>query len=46
MVEVNFKIGSKNYLIRRGLQPRVFDIEVNGETLDTNANIRDFQKYL
>ena len=46
MVEVNFKIGSKNYLIRRGLQPRVFDIEINGEKLDTNANIRDFQKYL
>jgi len=46
LVEINFKIGSKNYLIRRGLQPRVFDIEIDGELLDKNANIRDFQKYL
>ena len=46
LVEINFKIGSKHYLIRRGLQPRVFDIEINGELLDKNANIRDFQKYL
>ena len=46
LVEINFSIGSKNYLIRRGLQPRVFDIEINGDKVDKNANIRDFQKYL
>jgi len=45
-VEINFQIGSKNYCIKRGLQPRVFEIEVNGDKLDKNANIRDFQKYL
>jgi DNA repair exonuclease SbcCD ATPase subunit len=45
-VEINFQIGSKNYCIKRGLQPRVFDIEINGDKLDKNANIRDFQKYL
>ena len=46
LVEINFSIGSKNYLIRRGLQPRVFDIEINGDKVDKNANIRDFQKFL
>ena len=46
LVEISFSIGSKNYTIRRGLQPRVFDITVNGEQIDKNANIRDFQKYL
>ena len=46
LVEINFSIGSKNYLIRRGLQPRIFDIEINGDKVDKNANIRDFQKYL
>ncbi len=46
LVEINFSIGSKNYTIKRGLQPRVFDITVNGEQIDKNANIRDFQKYL
>ena len=45
-VEISFSIGSKNYTIKRGLQPRVFDITVNGEQIDKNANIRDFQKYL
>ena len=46
LVEISFQIGSKNYKIKRGLQPRVFDIEINGEKLDKNANIRDFQKFL
>ena len=45
-VEINFQIGSKNYCIKRGLQPRIFEIEINGDKLDKNANIRDFQKYL
>ena len=45
-VEINFAIGSKNYTIRRGLGPRHFDIEIDGETLDKEANIRDMQKYL
>ena len=46
LVEISFSIGSKNYTIRRGLQPRVFDITINGQQIDKNANIRDFQKYL
>ena len=46
LVEISFDIGSKSYTIRRGLQPRVFDITVNGQQIDKNANIRDFQKYL
>ena len=45
-MEINFQIGSKNYCIKRGLQPRIFEIEINGDKLDKNANIRDFQKYL
>jgi DNA repair exonuclease SbcCD ATPase subunit len=46
LVEIEFSIGSKNYLIRRGEIPKIFDIEINGDQLDKNANIRDFQKYL
>jgi len=46
LVEINFSIGSKNYLIRRGEIPKIFEIEVNGVKLDKTANIRDFQKYL
>ena len=46
LVEIAFSVGTKNYTIRRGLQPRVFDITINGQQIDKNANIRDFQKYL
>jgi len=46
MVEINFSIGKRNYLIRRGELPKIFEIEVNGIKLDKDANIRDFQKYL
>jgi DNA repair exonuclease SbcCD ATPase subunit len=45
-VEVEFNIGSKQYLVRRGSLPGIFDIEIDGEPLDQNANVRDFQKHL
>ena len=31
LVEIEFSIGSKNYLIRRGEIPKIFDIEINGD---------------
>ncbi|SVB91766.1 uncharacterized protein METZ01_LOCUS244620, partial [marine metagenome] len=40
MVEINFGIGKRNYLIRRGELPKIFEIEVNGIKLDKDANIR------
>ena len=46
LVEINFSIGSRNYLIRRGMSPRKFDIEIDGEGVDKDANIRDMQKFL
>ena len=46
LVEVEFNIGSKKYLIRRGSQPSIFDIEIDGVLVDQNANIRDYQRHL
>jgi DNA repair exonuclease SbcCD ATPase subunit len=46
LVEIEFSIGKKDYLIRRGINPNVFDIVIDGEKLDQNANVRDFQKHL
>ena len=46
VVEVEFNIGSKKYLIRRGSQPSIFDIEIDGVLVDQNANIRDYQRHL
>jgi len=46
LVELEFTIGKKDYLIRRGLKPNVFDIEVNGKSLDKSASAKDFQSNL
>jgi len=46
MVEVEFEIGKNKYLVRRGASPSIFEIEVNGERVNQDANVRDYQKYL
>ena len=46
MVELEFSIGKKEYVIRRGLKPAVFDINVDGIELDKNASVKDFQNNL
>jgi len=46
LVELEFTIGKKEYLIRRGLKPNVFDIEVDGKLLDKSASAKDFQSNL
>ena len=46
MVELEFSIGNKEYKIRRGLKPNVFDINVDGIELDKNASVKDFQNNL
>ena len=44
VVEVEFNIGSKKYLIRRGSQPSIFDIEIDGVLVDQNANITSLRR--
>ena len=46
MVEVEFRIGTKKVLVRRGIKPNVFEIHVNGKLYNQDANSRDYQKYL
>ena len=46
VVEVVFMIGKKSILVRRGIKPNIFEIEVDGQQLQQDANIRDFQEYL
>lgn len=46
IVEIEFSIGTKNYLIRRGIKPNVFEIYLNDELLNQDAAVRDYQKYL
>lgn len=46
LVEIEFSIGKKEYMIRRGIKPAVFDIFVDGELLNQNATAREYQDVL
>ena len=45
-VEIEFSIGKKQYLVRRGVKPNLFEIIFNGKLIDQLANNRDYQEYL
>ena len=46
LVEIEFSINSRDYLVRRGIKPNVFDIEVNGVPLHKEADDRANQRIL
>ena len=46
VVEIDFSIGKKNFTVRRGVKPNVFEIFQNGKMFDQTANVRDYQDYL
>ncbi len=46
VVEIEFKTNNKEYLIRRGIKPNIFDIEVNGVLLHKESDDRANQKIL
>ena len=46
LVEVEFKIGSKDIKVIRGIKPNVFEIYINGKMYNQDAHSRDYQKYL
>ena len=45
-VEIEFYIGKKKYLVRRGVKPNKFEIFFNDKLIDQLANNRDYQDYL
>ena len=46
VVEIEFCINNKEYLVRRGIKPNVFDIEVDGVSLHKEADDRSNQRIL
>lgn len=46
LVEVQFSIGDKEYLIKRGMKPGIFEIWCNGIMLNQDAAVKDYQKVL
>jgi DNA repair exonuclease SbcCD ATPase subunit len=46
LVEIEFTINNREYLVRRGIKPNVFDIVVNGSPLHREADDRAMQRIL
>ena len=46
LVEIEFSIGSRDYMVRRGFKPTLFEIYLNGEMLSQEAAINEQQKHL
>ena len=46
IVEVEFDVGTKNYIVRRGIKPNLFEIFCDGKLINQDANNIDYQKYL
>jgi DNA repair exonuclease SbcCD ATPase subunit len=46
LVEINFTIGSNEYMIRRGMKPNIFEIHCNGNLINQDSATRDYQQYL
>jgi DNA repair exonuclease SbcCD ATPase subunit len=46
MVEIEFKIGPNDFVVKRGIKPAKFEIWQNGAMLDQSSNAADYQKQL
>ena len=46
LVEVEFEINGKNYLVKRGIKPNLFEIYLDNELMNQDAAARDYQKIL
>ena len=46
VVEIEFSINNREYLVRRGIKPNIFDIQVNGVLLHKESDDRLNQKIL
>ena len=46
LVEIKFSVNNRDYIVRRGIKPNIFDIEVNGNALHREADDRSNQKIL
>jgi len=46
VVEIEFTIGSQQYLIRRGIKPTVFEIHCDGVLINQDSHSKDYQQYL
>jgi len=46
IVEVEFEIGTKSVRVMRGIKPNKFEVYIDGQMINQDANARDYQKHL
>jgi len=46
LVELEFSVNNRDYIVRRGMKPNIFDIEINGNLMHRQADDRSNQKIL
>jgi len=46
LVEIEFSSSGKEYKVRRGISPNIFEIYINGKVQEELSAVRDQQKYL
>lgn len=46
LVEIEFSTRGKDYLVRRGIKPNIFEIYRNNELIDQSSENKDYQKIL
>jgi len=46
LVEIEFEVGSRSYMVRRGIKKNIFEIFVDGKRLNQDAKTADQQEYL
>jgi DNA repair exonuclease SbcCD ATPase subunit len=46
VVEVEFSIGDRQYKVIRGIKPNIFEIYCNGQMVNQDAKVRDYQEQL
>ena len=46
LVEIEFKVRTRDYKVIRGIRPNKFEIYCNDKMVNQDANSRDYQKYL
>ena len=43
ITEVEFSIGKKHFLVRRGIKPNLFEIEIDDVMINQDSKARDYQ---
>lgn len=46
LVEIEFEVNGHQYVVKRGIKPNIFEIHCDGEMINQDAALKDYQKVL